>query len=531
MSFLQHCYNHYHQRSPLRQISVRQVERAFCFLTLIKSVVYLVLEAYYVKLQMNTSSVNMSHESRAALDIQIQHLERVMCQIGLGYRELGTSTVFGYALLSAILVIFYFIDEITLGQASKRYKQDSFVLANMSPELSGAHLRKLIEHCTKQALNANFIYCHRATYDRQSRNRSDLSQFSSPFMEQKLIFDYYLSDHGRIRLHDRTDRWLREQRRFALAIYILINVVFFVGTIFANLLTQYIAFTRLQTRHGDTFRFNFMEKLSFIEQPIVVIITLNSFATPMAVLVLNLRDRAIFLSKLRAKFAKLELSLTQMKSITHKLFHSPELRTDRHEAELEKWRMRSTLEALDIYIRLRAFMMDLRPTIKLFNMIMNQLFFYVFSVVAPTLAFYSDLDSIIVKILSVIAVQFIIAINLAFIVCAAFNATCVRTTMIAWRLLARSILESVVDTQADQIIPSTVRQENLHCLLDTHTMTLWRRLVENQEALLKQFPCQILAAIRLDYSNILRLNFWYISIVLIFFTDRQIHIISVSSLT
>lgn len=471
--------------------------------------------------------------SEVATKDRMDNLEQVMRRIGLAYRELGTASVLGYSLYVGIILIFYSIEEITFGQASLNYRNDGFVLANMRPDLADLQLRRLFQRCIGQvseSMEAPFRANNRiGSINYLTRQTDSISQLN----EQRSYLRHFSKGPGRSKLLDsRHGNWLQEQRMIALSLYLLISMGFFVTAIIANQFTQYIVYQRLALK--GMVPFNFMEKFSFIEQLIVVIITLDSFATPVVLLVANFRDKLLYLAKLRSRFSSLERSLVKLR-LMHSPDGRPDLKTEKQqrcngEDSFDGLKEQVNHDALEIYLRLRVFMLELGPTIKLANMIMNQCFFFISLVLAFTLAFYTSLDQILVRILSLVVIQFVCGINLAFGVCAAFNAICVRTTLIAWTLLAHSTLVprgNHEDPFRDAGRYRTTLELDFcksggrQSLVNVHTISLWRRLVTNQTVLLETFSCHVLASIKLDYSNILRLNFWFISVVLIVFTERQ----------
>lgn len=97
-----------------------------------------------------------------------------------------------------------------------------------------------------------------------------------------------------------------------------------------------------------------------------------------------------------------------------------------------------------------------------------------------------------------------IIIDLCYISYAAFNAYLLKNIKFIWSMLAYS---STQDTDATMISP--------------HMKLLWTRLIHHEQSyLLNTFTLNIFGVIPLNYQNLLRLNFWFGSIFMIY----QIHL-------
>lgn len=157
----------------------------------------------------------------------------------------------------------------------------------------------------------------------------------------------------------------------------------------------------------------------------------------------------------------------------------------------------------------------------------------------PTLFFYKDIPANRMLAFEMVALLFLISLNLTFIVCASLNVFCLRISKFVWSLIAivegynfsqysksleRCRKRNSKSNSLDQSQPP-IDQAHLeyytHGLITPHTVLLWRRLAECEKSITDNFVCRVYGKIDLTYSNILRLNYLLSSWILYTLTHQQ----------
>lgn len=315
-----------------------------------------------------------------------------------------------------------------------------------------------------------------------------------------------------------------------------------------------------------------IERFSMIEEHLFVWFAINWFAMPLTLLVSTLFDQARHLYHLRKKFENFiarahefkELELTQ-RSCRHKReFGNIINRLD----ELTEFEFDN--EALELYISFQIFCNELSSTFELARFILNQNVCFVIFSVLPILCYIKHIPSSHYRLFVIFYVCIMLVINGAFYTCGSINASCIKVSKLIWTILAsvmqpgttiginrntinqrpikrsnKNIISSNNDddkaSSATNKIDVVIKDESnnfkdaieklkkisskynrrTRATISSHTLLLWHKLARNHELLLEKFECQILGILKLQYTSIIKFNFWLVSLVLIFLTMQH----------
>lgn len=302
---------------------------------------------------------------------------------------------------------------------------------------------------------------------------------------------------------------------------------------------------------------NTAERIGNLDPYLATALGLEKFLMPMILLMANLYDKRAFLLTIQTRFRNLGVRLSQLKAsldANSNQSGGPSCSlggaqpvAQHGQAHCNRLRTECEQEALRIYLSLRVFIDQLRPSTDLASLIVNQYCLMAVIMLGFTLPFCSNTDSHQLMIIGSILVDLVSTMNLAFIICAAFESICVKTIQHSWSLVASMTIDpaqsyghSLNDTEANRIMALKMRRSRASqpalrtfnefasenqlgaSVINEHTATLWRRFVADMPSLNKNAHCAIFGCVRLNYSGMIRLNFWFISVVLIYLSQQAL---------
>lgn len=384
-------------------------------------------------------------------------------------------------------------------------------------------------------LNRQFEeYIHKVIISNRQTIKFILEVWSRPLygfeIKSRLVSDLNRQqDHLRQLLIDKSSiwpsnwgaKWRERQAKLALRMYYFFGLSLYSSSAVATMIADEMNYELL--RSTNQLPLNRLERLSQAEVLIGVLVVGSPFISAIVVLMTNFHDRALQLSCISGRLKALNRSLFELKSIRQ---HEAAINTD--ERNLER-------EALEVYLSLRVWLTELRPTIELANMIMNQCLIFVILLLMSTLYFYWNVDPSHMNIMAIIFLTFVAAINFSLMIGAAFEASCKKTIQLIWSLLANLSSAPRPDRQSESLFQREKSQTRWSgrwsrgmamtfvedSVINPHTIFLWRQLLDDQQCLNSRFNCTIMNMVRLNYESLLRINFWFISVVLIYLTERR----------
>lgn len=449
------------------------------------------------------------------------------CLLGV----LGPAAVLGYACFFFSHLGFYWGDKIIRGWLQTLCHEDDFLLSILNPKmaderLSSAfdrYLRKMMMLNTKKLLTArNNSRLSCMSGEETNRNVIELSQQQSHLEE-------LLHDKSNIWPQNRSESWQKLRAKFVVRLHYLSSIFLFSNTyLILNFLVH--SSVKILEVKGET-PIKLSEVICILDEHLAVYLGLDKFVSSIVVLITNLRDKSHLLQIIRQRFEKLRIVLVHSRTINSE-----------NQQTADQMKTHCDREALEIYLSLRVFIDQMKPTIVLAGFVASQSFFFVFALLLVAMLFVKDANPDEVIFMLLIASVCAVAINFVFIFCASFEATCTRMIHGIWSLVANFIdAESTTinateldDDQAAMklqwhlMVPKFVTfrrvdyfesAEMKNSLINAGTVSLWRRFVEDMPALHKNFSCSIFNIIFLNYRELLSLNFWFVSIVLIFLTQ------------
>lgn len=464
----------------------------------------------------------------------------LMRKCGLVLRDLGPAAMFAFSACLSVQLIFFLGDYLTNGRLMRRYRADKFVMFYSNPSQAE---EKLIE-AFDQHVNLMILLNHK----KRLAIVHDLRQRILPWAQTKLLIADLDGQQAQLRLllgdkssvwpANRVASWRHEQRRFLVGIYMLILATGYIASIVIVFATSWLINERMIAA-GET-PFYFMERIGFTEIFLVVYYGFEKYIDPMIVLVANLRDKKLFLLTIQSRFKALRAKLIQLRLVNEttddtddyncgdQLLEGQSIQTNRR-LEL---RSECDKEALRIYLSLRVFFDELKPSTGLVGIIVKQYCLMALIMMSLTLPWVTFFDTTQLLVLGVLLFDLISVINVAFVLCARFESGCIQTTRLIWSLVASLSREPLGD---EKFLSQPIARLNLrlnigekfafnsprNSLINEHTAVLWRRFLADMPGMHENFHCKIFGAVRLNYGGMLQLNFWLISVIIAFFNHQR----------
>lgn len=536
-----------------------------CIYILSRTISFLIFQSCYLKLQLDYSRlINLlpsdpdlallQQQESSLLEQSVREHRHLMRKLGFNYCELGVAPMLGYSGVTGIMLIFVLGDKLTNSFLSSKYRADKFVLAHLDPTLSEHELNEAFNNYFKRLIMLNNKKMHSIMSNLKHSVFSvvQANQLIADLRGQQEQLQLLLMDKSTIWPVNRVSSWRQEQSRFSLRFYLLVTILgFALGNMTNYSLSEFI-YERFLER-GETPLY-FMERVCFVEVYFITILGFEKFASPLILLAINLRDKQMFLRTIEAKIKRLNELLRELWREMNRDDKRNKITqtgsrlcgaTTKNCCRLDSLRIECDHEALGIYLSLRVFLDELGATTDLASLILNQYCSMALGMLMVTVPFCANTDSQQLAMLGFVLSNFVTIIDLAILVCARFESTCVQTLQRSWSLVAsftrpvdegRALVEPTEIHLAERFMravqkslqPPLMNYSHQYSrdyfslnpsgtsLINEHTAMLWRRFSIDMQDLYRSLNCRIFGAIRLNYSGMLRLNFWFISVVLIF---------------
>lgn len=514
------------------------LEIIFGFYIVCKSTLYSFLQVEYMNLQSRHSTTlalpNSSLTSRQLASDQIRDHRLTMQRFGVVYRESGPSALLVFGSSVYLHLIFTLGDTITGGRISALYMRDTFVFSYVNQSLSNLRLRKTFDRYLRELIVLNTSKIRMMTTNcRLSELTLDESRrFAKDLNQQQAHLRELLADKSSIWPANRDEEWHKNQTSFVLRLYTVPHMVYHFSAALIIYMFGNYCHELLKMRNETPV--NIMENLSLAEMYFVLFVGIKPYLQPVILLVVSLRDKRMCLRTIHRRLMGLQAVMVELgrKSETSAI----------HELDQQCQELACVAdrEALAIYLNMRVFLdNELQSMTKLASLIVNQYCLVAPSLLVPFLLLeFSSMRQQLTFLTSFVCF-YAIVINLVFGVCANLEAHCTKTTQRAWSLVASLTLAPDLRSEKQTAVPSvlsrlaaTRHRSLLHqpggeCFvldqmrassINAHTALLWRRFVLDMGTLRERFHSTALGSIRLNYSEMLRLNFWFVSVVLTILT-------------
>lgn len=523
-----------------------------------KMIMYIILQSQNELLQSRLDRIKpfMRDEiivnQREQLRVQLQDHRRLMREYGVIFRDLGPATILGLA-LHLLVHLIYFAYLFSQGKLSEDPRLENSVLSYKNPKLAdkrlsevfNLHLRKMIMLNTKKAQSilklsiSKSMGCLLIDQEDFNRSISDLS-------DQHRQLENLLHDKTTIWPPTNDANWKEQQTRF-------VSRAFGVGGLALLPSSLLIVVVALHFQHQILIErgeipLNFSEKLCPLEQMFSVYFGLDIVVDVLVLLIVNMRDEHMLLRVINERFDRLNFMLAKLgqgtrcralecggsSSCTTSAISSRPI-TDRRLAELKS---KCNQEALELYLSLRVFIDELQPTIALSSRFISCVTLQSGSLLLITLLFFNAANTNQLAIMAAITFLASSTIDLVLVVCANFEASCTKTLQRSWSLVAnltRDETGSMEQWKSDVRIRAaaffwpvvtSIRADSFMfsqtkgCLINMETASLWHRFVEDLSGMHRHYNCSAFGLFLINYRHLLSLNFWIISVVLIFLTQR-----------
>lgn len=357
---------------------------------------------------------------------------------------------------------------------------------------------------------------------------------------------------------NRNSIWAENIKRFWLNSYIILSVIFWLA---GQILIYFINYTSLKpmllsdnSSSGDNFyHISILDRLSCAESHIHAYFILEWMVIPITIIIIGIKDQMEHLLSLKPKINQV---YKRTKGLEKDYYNNGVL--IRENFNLLNEQLKNDLlfecdkEAIELYISYQIFREDVQALFEVAKQIINQGVSQGGLILTPLLLFYRGIPDHLVVIFSIAVLSVVIMLNGLFCISAALHTASRQVSKSAWSFVAfaeghicyryallskqLSILKNVhtnynetVGFKNFQVIPKNSNKMEVDCeyyynsSISPHTILLWRRLVKNNEFLDDKLVCKLYGIFQINYSMILRFNYWLISLALfsITFNDND----------
>lgn len=284
-----------------------------------------------------------------------------------------------------------------------------------------------------------------------------------------------------------------------------------------------------------------LDQLSLLDEFFILFFFLDACLTHLVLLLVRVVDQLRLMRHLSARFDSLFQSYKQLgmlkglfvlrndaAALIEATYHKTSRRISYGESTATEWRenleerlkRKCDESSISLYIALRMFIADAKMSIDWTRYIMNQrAWFFLFILCPSALTMNQVLPDL--KLATLIAaLSVILGINFSFYICASLHTSSRHLTKKIWTLLAISLeatdCESPIKAQSNWLSLMPPRNS----ITSLHMMLLWQRLVADHQLISDYFLIKVLGIFRIDTNGLVRVNFWIISVVIIFFTYK-----------
>lgn len=338
--------------------------------------------------------------------------------------------------------------------------------------------------------------------------------------------------------------WAKSIKTFWSKLYLSMSVTFW---LVGQLSVSYINDSSLKkialssSTNEDFKRITILDRLSCFESHFQAFFLLEWIVTPVTVLVCCVIDQMKYLSSLKPKMCQIyertrrsELTSSSKRNEFYDFKLNEQLRKDL-KFECDK-------EALELYISYHLCCEDVQSMIEVAQQVVGQCVAHVGLSLIPTLTFYREISDGLFVVLFTVVLLIITTLNGSFCLCASLHASCSRVAKLVWNFVAfaeghncesytssarqqSSVFKKGHSNYLDSIVFGDLGTYNsnrmeLDCeyysssSITPHTVLLFRRLVKNHEFIQDKLVCKLYGIFKIDFSGILKLNYWLMSLVL-----------------
>lgn len=504
-------------RSSRRSVEVLIETARFIFLLqyLVRKIVQISLLFYYSESKRELRMLLVAKgKNQTAINIDKRILEHKIDKTSewlsyLGVLLRGPMGKYGIANQIMVTIVFYFFPFFFRHMLKRYWDNDCTVLFLTKPELSRAKLASRFDQFIHETIASNFHFMKHYNSARESLTKSISGDLDTGLVRQLMMF-YARDDDGNSRAiiegarkqhrHliklvsdknplwpiNRIAQWRQKLLRFGISAYYFVSVeslaLFLLALIGSfSMSAEYVKKSSSPNARNVTNR----ERLLLVEDILYPAIFGVHWITEVFVVQSTiLLDQYHSLGDLKKKFDKLlhKIDLLVLKKVD---------RVEEQSFELD-------CEALDLYLSYQNFNSEFKCSLNLSRVILSQWLTLTLFPSVCMLTSVKSAETVGELWLIIIASAVVISLGNSMAFAHAFmNAQCLKLTEKCWSLVGKST-------------------SNTKQVMTPHTLLLWRRINAEDKMLQSRYTCKIMGNQQVDYSQVIGVNFYIASLVLLF---------------
>lgn len=276
--------------------------------------------------------------------------------------------------------------------------------------------------------------------------------------------------------------------------------------------------------------YTFIDRLSCVDYHIFTFVAVDSFLASTTIWYTTVKDQIKTLSSLKPrlfqvveKINRLKLWLQRAVNSETQQFTNLELMEEtRKDLEFE-----CDIEALKLYVSYQIFRDEVKSALRVAQTAANQLVTLIILSLLPILAFYKEIPQQHKKDFYFVLMMILMLLNCSFLLCATLHSACGHLARLTWPFVAfiektnsecLAMLEPPFGVEWDKRKDGTKYTLSRTRVVTPHTELLLRRLLQSYDVLAEGSVCKLYGVLRLNFSGVLRINYWLVCAWLISLT-------------
>lgn len=563
------CINlNYHR---LKRITSNLEYVFYCYFV-IKSLINLILQCSYAFLEQRYRQTAEPAFKEIILTRMVDVLD-VMIQVGQYFRGSHTVGILYYSILVSAGFVYSVMKKVFNNRVFNYIEEEGFVLSIMHPSLEYYNIERLLTSYINQLRESNINFTRKIHF--RMKNRIDfnylqniheddhnedysirhriLEQIGSDYSMQwstmnnnpnsNIVFFHDLneqlehlsrlnSDKTNIWPVNRTKEFVNEVKQYWIVSY---KMIFILGYPMAHIWAGYMIYSSykslLESSLSEKYRnFTFSDRLNAAELHIWFFYARELYLHPVLLTLACIKDQTKFLSSLILKARKICSQIRQIESME---------RDELSQTTFDKMsQVRRDLDEkmVELYIDHLLFCDHAKLSAKLVANVIGEIMSFMLLVTLPVIIYYREIPNDQMPLFVIMTVGMFISLNFVLFFCAHFQSSCGQISRVAWVIVAliehynlRKCIRSIrrrsnnptkgIDYYKDdqgfsKQSPNIDLEYYSGCLVTPHTVSLWRNLAKHSHIINDGFACRLLNIFKIDYVGIIKLNHWFVSLIL-----------------
>lgn len=417
-----------------------------------------------------------------------------------------------------------------------------FVMKQLHPNDLFHFVTKPIEPRRKEISKTSF---GRASFLTKFKNQTFFNNWSSEALvvdeltKQREYLNYLAENQNLIWPSNRTLSAETSLKSFWFLIYLCVNIFYWSLGQLCSVFALILSSTSVnRCKWGEKYqKFTPKDKISLADYQMFVFVSIDFFFIPITILITGIKDQIEHLQSLKPKVEKIYEHTKRLEYWNNNLIDHSIDQIKLIEKESRNLRFKCDKESIELYLRFQLFRDDVKGLINIAQTCANQYFIFIFLTLSPVVAYYQDISGMQIGMPTFVLFTLMISINIAFWLCAALHSACSKISKRAWSFIAFAEGYNQNIDMKEQLTISNQMSSSSHanslngicygqdlrefdfeyysrCPISPHTVMLWRRLVADYNLLTDNFVSKLFGIFRIDYTGILRFNYWLMSIAL-----------------